>query len=459
MLGSAEDAEDVLQEVFVAAHKAILADSRAINARPWLYRIARNRCLNHLRRPVPEGQDSMDVHPHENGTSVADRVQKREEFRALIADVGGLPETQRTALLLREIDALAYEDIAVAMETTVPAVKSLLVRARMSLADCSQGRQLTCDEVHLELAEAAEGLRKASGPVRAHLRACDRCREYRAELRRSGKALAALAPVGPLAALGETIAGKLGFYGGTKVGAGSGASGASAGAAGSGAGAGAVGSGGAAIGTGGAAVGGGVAAGGGLSLAGGAAAAGGIGGALGTKAAAGVASVALLTAGAVEVNNAGRVDPDRAATANRAMVAVAGPASHRPHQVAPLGKQHLAGGASSKAGGAAGPAPAAPAAPVAPTEEPAPPLAEEPAPAEEPAVTGGAESGTGIAGEGGDATPTPTPADRDPVEPTPTEPPPGDPPPVTSPPPGTIPGPTPPPADSSRETAPAAPVS
>ncbi len=139
MLASAEDAEDVLQEVFVAAHKAILADNRAINARPWLYRIARNRCLNHLRKPVPEGQDSMDVHPHENGVSVAERVQKREEFRALIADVQDLPETQRTALLLREIDALAYEEIAVAMDTTVPAVKSLLVRARMSLARLQPG--------------------------------------------------------------------------------------------------------------------------------------------------------------------------------------------------------------------------------------------------------------------------------------------------------------------------------
>ena len=139
MLSSAEDAEDVLQEVFVAAHKAILADNRAINARPWLYRIARNRCLNHLRKPVPEGQDSMDVHPHENGISVAEQVQKRAEFRALIVDVQGLPETQRSALLLREIDALAYEEIAIAMDTTVPAVKSLLVRARMSLADCKPG--------------------------------------------------------------------------------------------------------------------------------------------------------------------------------------------------------------------------------------------------------------------------------------------------------------------------------
>src|ERR1700716_1462477 len=60
MLASREDAEDVLQEVFAAAYNAVLADERAINARPWLYRIARNRSLNHLRRASAIGADSMD---------------------------------------------------------------------------------------------------------------------------------------------------------------------------------------------------------------------------------------------------------------------------------------------------------------------------------------------------------------------------------------------------------------
>jgi len=299
MLASSEDAEDVLQEVFVAAHKAILADNRAINARPWLYRIARNGCLNHLRKPVPEGQDSMDLHPHENGVSVADRVEKRAEFRALIHDVQGLPETQRSALLLREIDALAYEEIAVAMDTTVPAVKSLLVRARISLGDASQGRHLTCDEVHLELAEAIEGLRKVSGPARAHMKDCVRCCEYRTELRRNERALAALVPIGPLAALAHTLGAKLGL-GGAKTGAG--------GSAGAGAGAGAGGA--ASAGAGGTALGGAAAASGGgaLGLAGGSAA--GLGGAaLGAKAAAGLASMALITAGAVEMQHLASTEP------------------------------------------------------------------------------------------------------------------------------------------------------
>ena len=163
MVGSPQDAEDVLQEVFVAAHAAILADSRPINARPWLYRIARNRCLNHLRKPTADGVDSMDVHPHENGTSTLEQVQRREELRAIVSDVHELPETQRTALVLREIDDLSYTDIAQAMGTTLPSVKSLLVRARMSLAESSEARILTCDEVRLELAEAAEGLAQAGG--------------------------------------------------------------------------------------------------------------------------------------------------------------------------------------------------------------------------------------------------------------------------------------------------------
>src|SRR3954463_14628725 len=146
MLGSREDAEDVLQEVFAAAFNAMLADERPLNVRPWLYRIARNRSLNHLRRTQAIGVDSMDVHLAEHGTTTADKVHKREEFRQLMEDVQGLPETQRTALLLREIDALSYEQIAEAMETTVPSIKSLLVRARVSLAEAAEARKLSCEE-------------------------------------------------------------------------------------------------------------------------------------------------------------------------------------------------------------------------------------------------------------------------------------------------------------------------
>jgi RNA polymerase sigma factor (sigma-70 family) len=140
LLGSPEDAEDVLQEVFLAAHAAILADSRPINARPWLYRIARNQCVNHLRKPTADGTDSMDALPYEHGVTTLEQVQEREELRAIVGDVHQLPETQRTALVLRELDDLSYTDIAQTMGTTLPSVKSLLVRARMSLTQSSHAR-------------------------------------------------------------------------------------------------------------------------------------------------------------------------------------------------------------------------------------------------------------------------------------------------------------------------------
>jgi len=280
MLGSTEDAEDVLQEVFVNAYRAMLADEREINLRPWLYRIARNRCLNHLRKPKADAQETMDMVPEVDAASTAERVHNREEFRQILSDVNKLPETQRAALLLREMDALSYEEIAAAMDTTVPSVKSLLVRARISLTEGSQARLLTCGEVRVELSEAAEGLRKASAPVRRHVRECEECADFRSQLRSTDKALAALSPIGPLLALKGFVLSKLGLGGGGAGAAGAGGAGAA------GAGAGAMGGVGAA-----AAIGGGSAAGG----------LGAIGGAIGTKAVAGVVTAAVLTAGAVEV--------------------------------------------------------------------------------------------------------------------------------------------------------------
>ena len=273
MLSSREDAEDVLQEVFAAAFNAINADDREINVRPWLYRIARNRSLNHLRKAQAIGVDSMDVHLSEHGLTTADKVHKREEFRQLMADVQDLPETQRTALLLREIDALSYDQIAEAMETTVPSVKSLLVRARVGLAEAAEARLLTCDEVRDELGEVAEGLRRTSPPVRRHLRTCDRCQLFKRQLRQTNRALAAVFPVGPLLLLKKVL---LAHAGGAAA-----SSGGAAAAGGSAAAAGAAGAAGAA--------------------AGGAMSAG--AGALASKAVAGLAAAAIVTAGAVEVKH------------------------------------------------------------------------------------------------------------------------------------------------------------
>src|SRR4051812_29927561 len=293
MLGSREDAEDVLQEVFAAGFNAMVADERPINVRPWLYRIARNRSLNHLRRHQAIGVDSMDVHLAEHGATTADKVHRREEFRQLMGDVQELPETQRTALLLREIDALSYDQIAEAMETTVPAVKSLLVRARVSLAEASEARKLTCEEVRFELGEVAEGLKRTTAPVRRHVRSCQRCAHFRRQLKATNRALAAVMPVAPLLLFKKLILTHLG----TTASAGGGAA-AAAGTA--------------------------VAGAGGMSAAGTVSA--GVG-AIASKAAAGITAAALVTAGAVEVDHATRHQRPRPVPRAAAPPAAAVPAA------------------------------------------------------------------------------------------------------------------------------------
>jgi len=287
MLGSREDAEDVLQEVFAASFNAILADDRAINVRPWLYRIARNRSLNHLRRVQPIGVDSMDVHLSEGGVTTADKFHKREDFRLLVSDVQDLPETQKTALLLREIDALSYEQIAEAMETTIPSVKSLLVRARVSLAEAAEARQLSCEDVREELGEVAEGLKRSTAAGRRHVRSCERCQGFKVQLRTTNKALAAVFPVAPLLFFKKAL---LAHFGMTASAGAGGAAGAAAATV--------------------AATGGTSAMSAGIST-------------IATKAAAGLAAAAIVTAGAVEVKHVQTKVPAPA-------VAAAAPARHVP---------------------------------------------------------------------------------------------------------------------------------
>jgi len=348
MLGSREDAEDVVQETFAAAFNAMVADDRPINVKPWLYRIARNRSLNHLRRNTAIAVDSFDHHVAEHGQTTADKVHKREDFRQLMADVQDLPETQRTALLLREIDALSYDQIAESMETTVPSVKSLLVRARVGLAEAAEARKLSCEEVREELGEVAEGLKRMSPPVRRHLRECDRCSAFRQSIKDTNKALALMLPIGPLLLIKKLFLAQLG----TTASAGGTAAATTAATT---------------------AAGGAAAASTGGAISAGAAA-------VATKAAATLAAAAIVTAGAVEVDQSSTRTPLRApAAAVVAQAPVVRPA------VKPLRRAPVVKPAAPAAEKAAKPAdktvePAKPAV-TSPTPAPVPetPVATEPA--------------------------------------------------------------------------------
>ena len=104
---SRQDAEDVLQDVFVRAFGALRGDSRAINVRAWLYRVAHNRCIDHLRRPHPPAAEIFEM-SRKPLLDPVDEAQRRDDLKRLVGDVGRLPEQQRSALLMREIDGLSY---------------------------------------------------------------------------------------------------------------------------------------------------------------------------------------------------------------------------------------------------------------------------------------------------------------------------------------------------------------
>jgi RNA polymerase sigma factor (sigma-70 family) len=216
--GSRSDAEDVLQDVFLSAYGALRNDDRPVTLRAWLYRVAHNRCIDHLRRPVPAAAEIYDLsRPPEHDPP--DETERREDLRRLVQDVQRLPEQQRSALLMREMDGLTYAELADALRTSIPAIKSLLVRARIGLVEAGEARDTACADIRSELTLAHSRGVRASGRSRRHLRDCQGCREYRRAMRTVERSLGALAPGGgPLA----TIAKLLGI-GGASSGAAAGA--------------------------------------------------------------------------------------------------------------------------------------------------------------------------------------------------------------------------------------------
>lgn len=205
--GSRQDAEDALQDVFLRAYGALRADSRPISLRAWLYRVAHNRCIDHLRRPIPPAAEVFDMSRRPLHDPI-EESQRREDLRRLVEDVRNLPSQQRSALLMREMDGLSYAELADALDVTVPAVKSLLVRARIGLVEAGEARDTACVEIRESLALAHGRGVRATGLARRHMRECDECREYRTQLKAVNARMAALNPAplfGPLAGFAQLL--------------------------------------------------------------------------------------------------------------------------------------------------------------------------------------------------------------------------------------------------------------
>jgi len=201
LAGSQQDAEDALQDVFLRAYGALRADERPVSVRAWLYRVAHNRCIDHIRRATPAPEDIYAV---SRPTAVSDpetALERREDLRQVVRDLGALPETQRSALLLREMEGLSYVELAATLDLTMPAVKSVLVRARTSLAETSEARGTSCVEIRTEIDGAFDAGARPEPRSKRHMKECDGCRDYYAALRSTSSAQAQSGPIAFLAKL------------------------------------------------------------------------------------------------------------------------------------------------------------------------------------------------------------------------------------------------------------------
>jgi len=204
--GSPQDAEDALQDVFLRAYNALRADARPITLRAWLYRVAHNRCIDQMRRPAPVPVEASEEAPSDAPEPMV-AAQQREDLRRLVTDIRALPQQQRSALLMREMDGMTYTELGAALGVTIPAVKSLLVRARTGLAETGEARDADCHEICADLASSHDRGVRSSGRARRHLRDCNGCRAYRVALKGTSTAIAALGPASPglLAGLAQVL--------------------------------------------------------------------------------------------------------------------------------------------------------------------------------------------------------------------------------------------------------------
>ncbi len=173
--------------------------------RAWLYRVAHNRCIDHLRRPVPAPAEIFDMSRGPLADPIA-QAERRDDLRRLVHDVRELPEQQRSALLMREMEGLSYADLASALDVSVPAVKSLLVRARVSLVEAIEARDASCVDIRNDIAAAIDRGVRANGRVRRHVRECDGCRDYNTRMRGVQRSFNALSPGhGPFGVLAKLL--------------------------------------------------------------------------------------------------------------------------------------------------------------------------------------------------------------------------------------------------------------
>jgi RNA polymerase sigma-70 factor (ECF subfamily) len=143
MLGSNSDVEDIAQQVFIRVWKSAGRYVAKAKFTTWLLKITRNLVFNEMRRakrhphvPVQIEPNAEEIPLKDEQTQAPDATLLESELQEAIEKaIELLPDTQRMALVLRRYEELSYEEIAEVLDLSVPAVKSLLFRARTELRE------------------------------------------------------------------------------------------------------------------------------------------------------------------------------------------------------------------------------------------------------------------------------------------------------------------------------------
>jgi RNA polymerase sigma-70 factor (ECF subfamily) len=144
MVQNAEDAEELAQDVFVKAIQNAAKFKGDSTVGTWLYRIAVNTSLDHIKMKKRKKRFAFWVSINDDSDDkpsidIADfvhpgvQMENKESAKALFAAINRLPEKQKTALVLNKVEGLSYEQTAKVMETSLASIESLLFRAKQNL--------------------------------------------------------------------------------------------------------------------------------------------------------------------------------------------------------------------------------------------------------------------------------------------------------------------------------------
>ncbi len=223
MLGDRQAAEDITQDAFIRAHARIGQLGPPWDFKSWVFRIASNLTVDHLRRErrfVNLEEQSMSADSSTTRRPSERGAQQAEEQRAVWVTLNGMPTTYRQALVMREFNGLSYQELSNALECSYDNARQLVHRARLNFRERHGLRMALargverCRELGDMLSAYHDGELGADQmeAVQAHIATCPYCRETEEDLRKVGALFAGFVPILPSAGWVEHVLGEMGIH-------------------------------------------------------------------------------------------------------------------------------------------------------------------------------------------------------------------------------------------------------